>query len=156
MEEDAGQAGGVHRERLTFIDFRLYFLGVVSRSAIDKGFGVASVAVMRRPASCCFIANETDRLDAQIEACLAIEEARPLFTHLSERAPPAFPVALRDGSGVACDGLRSCGYAVRINRRPSLKFLVAVSRAIRCGVALIEVDSAIIACGCDSRETGRG
>jgi hypothetical protein len=50
------------RERLAYIDFRLYFLGEIGRHDLIDRFGVAPAGATRNPALCREIAPRNDSL----------------------------------------------------------------------------------------------
>lgn len=135
MEADVQAAGGAQRERLAHIDFRLYFLGEVSRSDICRRFDVAPAVATRDLARYRDIAPENIRFDGRSKVYRATEEFRPKFEHPLERALSALSLGFGDGLGGAAGGLLPCAYPTPISR-PALDVLAAVSRAIRGGSVL--------------------
>lgn len=135
METDVQEAGGAQRERLAHIDFRLYFLGEVSRADISGRFNVAPAVATRDLARYRAVAPENIRFDGSTKTYRATEEFRPKFEHSLERALSALSMGFGDGLGGALIGLVPCEYPAPINR-PALEVLAAVTRAIRGGRVL--------------------
>lgn len=130
METDVQKVGGAQRERLAHIDFRLYFLGEVSRADISEKFDVAPAVATRDLARYRAIVPENIRFDGSTKTYRATEEFQPRFEHLLERALSALSMGFGDGLCGASVGLVPCEYPSPINR-PALDVLAAVTRAIR-------------------------
>lgn len=135
METDVQEAGGAQRERLAHIDFRLYFLGEVSRADISGRFDVAPAVATRDLARYRALAPENIRFDGSTKTYRARDEFSPKFEHSLDRVLSALSKGFGDGLGGASSGLVPCEYPATINR-PALDVLAAVTRAIRGGQVL--------------------
>lgn len=150
METDVQEAGAAQRERLVHIDFRLYFLGEVSRADISGRFGVAPAVVTRDFARYRALAPDNIRFDGSSKTYRATEEFRPKFEHRLERALSALSMGFGDGLGGGSAGLVPCEYPTPINC-PALDVLAAVTRAIR-GRRVIGVSYVSSSSGATERE----
>jgi hypothetical protein len=150
LETDVPVAGGAQRERLAHIDFRLYFLGKVSRSDISGRFDVAPAVATRDLARYRTIAPENIRFDGRTKTYRATEVFRPRFEHSLDRALSALSMGFGDGIGGASTGLVPCEYPAPINR-PALDVLASVSRAI-CGRRVLCVSYVSSSSGATERE----
>jgi len=129
LATDVQEAGGAQRERLAHIDFRLFFLGEVSRADISGRFDVAPAVATRDLARYRALASGNVRFDGSTKTYRATEDFRPLFEHSLDRALTALSRGFGDGLGGAASGLVSCEYPAPINR-PAIEVLAAVTRAI--------------------------
>lgn len=129
METDVQEAGGAQRERLAHVDFRLFFLGGVSRADISGRFDVAPAVATRDLARYRTLAPNNIRFDGSSKTYRATDDFRPLFEHSLDRALSALSKGFGDGLGGATSGLLPCEYPAPINR-PAIEVLAAVSRAI--------------------------
>jgi hypothetical protein len=124
---DLGQA---QRERLAYIDFRLYFLGEVSRADITARFGVAPAGATRDLAMYRESAPENIVFDGSSKTYRIGADFQPLFDHPLERALSALSQGFGDGLGGASKGLVTCEFPEPLNR-PPIETLALVTRAIR-------------------------
>lgn len=129
MEAGVQEAGGARRERLVHVDFRLFFLGEVSRADISGRFDVAPAVATRDFARYRALAPDNIRFDGSSKTYRATDEFKPLFEHSLDRALSALSKGFGDGLGGAASGLVPCEYPVPINR-PAIEVLAAVTRAI--------------------------
>ena len=127
--------GGAQRERLAHIDFRLFFLGEVSRADISSRFGVAAVVATRDFARYRAIAPSNIRFDGRSKIYRATSEFRPLFEHSLDRALSFLSQGFGDGLGGGASGAVPCEYPHPISR-PAIGLLAAVTRAIKGGHVL--------------------
>lgn len=126
--------GLVQRERLAFIDFRLYFLGSVSRGDIAGRFGVSPAVSTRDLALYRDIAPSNISFDGSSKSYRIGASFSPLFEHPLDRVLLALSKGFGDGLG----GMRPvvpCEFAEPINK-PVQKILASVTRAIATGEAL--------------------
>lgn len=135
MRAGVQEVGGAQRERLAYIDFRLYFLGAVSRSDISARFGVASAAATRDLARYRALAPDNILFDARTKTYLIGAGFKPVFEHPIERVLSALSMGFGDGLGGTPGGLVPCEFPTSISR-PSIETLAVVSRAIRAKSAL--------------------
>ena len=122
--------GQAQRERLAYIDFRLYFLGEVSRSDIVGRFGIASAGATRDLAVYRQAAPQNIVFDGSSKTYRIGSNFRALFDHPLNRALCALSQGFGDGLGGSCGGLVPCEYPNLINR-PSTKTLAILTRSIR-------------------------
>lgn len=150
METDVQEAGGAQGERLAHIDFRLYFLGEVSRADISGRFDVAPAVATRDLARYRALAPENIRFDGSSKTYRATDDFRPRFEHSLDRALSALSKGFGDGLGGAASGLVPCEYPSPINR-PAIDVLAAITRAI-CGGRVLAVCYVSSSSGSTERE----
>lgn len=138
---DLSDYSKAQQERLAFIDFRLYFLGVVSRSDLMERFGVASAAATRDFALYRELAPENTELDPVSKHYVIRKEFAPQVMHASDRVL----VTLSQGFGDGVDsgeGSLIRHESVSLLSRPKIEILAPITRAIRLGqVVRIEYTS---------------
>ncbi len=135
MRAGIQEVGGAQQERLAYIDFRLYFLGAVSRPDISARFAVAPAAATRDLARYRALAPANILFDARTKTYLIGDSFKPVFEHPIERVLSALSMGFGDGLGGAQSGLVPCEYPISINR-PPIETLATVSRAITSRSAL--------------------
>lgn len=118
------------RERLAFIEFRLYFLGDVSRADIMRRFGLAPAGATRDFALYKELFPSNLRLDGVTKTYLITDDFVPAFDHSLERVLTALSQGFGDGLGPATGPLISCEVPDSLNH-PKLKVLAPITRAIR-------------------------
>lgn len=150
METDVQEAGGAQRERLAHVDFRLFFLGEVSRADISGRFDVAPAVATRDLARYRTLAPNNIRFDGSSKTYRATDDFRPLFEHSLDRALSALSKGFGDGLGGAASGLVPCEYPAPINR-PAIEVLAAVTRAI-AGRRVLSVSYVSSSSGATERE----
>ena len=118
------------RQRLSYLEFCLYFLGEVRRADMMARFDCAPAVVTRDIALYRQLAAANLELDPSTKAYLLAPGFQPLFEHRLEQVMAALmqgePYSIETVGGA----LVSCDYPALLNR-PSLPILAAVSRAIR-------------------------
>ena len=127
--------GQAQRERLAYIDFRLYFLGEVSRADIASRFGVALAGATRDLAVYREAAPKNIIFDGSSKTYRIGPVFRPLFDHPLDRTLTALSQGFGDGLGSSGGSMVPCEFPEPINR-PATDTLATVTRAIRSGVAL--------------------
>lgn len=150
METDVQEAGGAQWERLAHIDFRLFFLGEVSRADISGRFDVAPAVATRDLARYRTITPNNIRFDGSSKTYRATDEFKPLFEHSLDRALSALSKGFGDGLGGSAIALIPCEYPAPINR-PAIEVLAAVTRAI-AGRRVLSVSYVSSSCGATERE----
>lgn len=128
--------GQSQRERLAYIDFRLYFLGEVSRADISARFGVAPAGATRDLAVYRESAPENIFFDGSTKTYRVAPGFHPLFDHPIDRALSALSQGFGDGLGGSIGGLVTCEFPEPINR-PTTELLATVTRAIKSGSVLL-------------------
>lgn len=123
------------RERLAYIDFRLYFLGEVSRADICTRFGVAPAGATRDLAVYREAAPDNMVFNGSTKTYRMAVRFRPLFDHPLDRALSALSQGFGDGIGGTGSSLVSCEFPEPLNR-PAKETLAVVTRAISAGAVL--------------------
>lgn len=124
--EGLGQA---QRERLAYIDFRLYFIGEVSRSDITSRFGFALAGATRDLSVYREAAPKNIVFDGSTKTYRIGRYFRPLFEHPLERTLTALSQGFGDGLGGYPGPLIPCEFPHSINK-PATPTLATVTRAI--------------------------
>jgi len=149
MKLDVQHTGGVQRERLAHIDFRLFFFGEVSRADITRRFDVAPAVATRDLARYRMLAPSNVQFDGSSKTYRVTNQFTPVFEHSLERVLSALSRGFGDGLGSVASSL-ICEYPVPISR-PALEILAAVSRAI-CGRYVLSVSYVSLSSGVTQRE----
>lgn len=131
MPDDIGL---VQRERLAFIDFRLFFLGSVSRGDIVGRFGVSPAVSTRDLAHYRDVAPSNISFDGSQKSYRIGPAFSPLFEHPLDRVLLALSKGFGDGLG-RIPPVVPCEFAEPINK-PVQSTLAAVTRAIASGAPL--------------------
>lgn len=127
--DDLAQA---QRERLAYIEFRLYFFGEVGRTDLMKRFGVAPAGATRDFAL--YKERCPNNIDFNtVSKTYVIREAFvPAFEHVLERVLTALSLGFGDGINPVAGPLIRCEVPMALNR-PSINVLAPVTRAIHQG-----------------------
>ena len=88
----------VQRERLAYIDFRLYFFGEIGRPDLIERFGVAPAGATRDLALYREIAPHNITFDGSNKIYRIGQEFSPLFEHASLRVLSALSLGFGDGA----------------------------------------------------------
>ena len=150
MGTDVQEAGGAQRERLAHIDFRLFFLGEVSRADISGRFDVAPAVATRDLARYRTLAPNNIRFDGSSKIYRSTDEFGPVFEHSLDRVLSALSKGFGDGLGGSAGALIPCEYPSPINR-PAIEVLAAVTRAI-AGRRVLSVSYVSSSSGATERE----
>ena len=129
-----GGVGLIQRERLAFIDFRLFFLGSVSRGDIVGRFGVSPAVATRDLAQYRESAAANIVFDGSAKLYRISDSFVPLFQHSLDRVFSALSKGFGDGLGSM--SMDVCCEVPRALNMPAPEVLAAVSRAIAMGRAL--------------------
>ena len=121
------------RQRLAFIEFRLWFYGAVARKEVLERFEVATAAGTRDMALYKELAPGNVRYERKQYAYQA--GFRPLFHHAVDQVLAALTTGWGAGGAVAGGDPISHAVPARLNQ-PSLDILATVTRAIAGGDAL--------------------
>lgn len=116
------------RERLVYIDFRLYFTGSVSRADLMDRFGVGAAAATRDFAQYREIAPGNTELDTVAKHYVIRETFSPLIAHSPERVL----AALSQGYGYDLEGEKPLilNESVSLLSKPKVEILAPITRAI--------------------------
>nr|WP_200999128.1 WYL domain-containing protein [Pseudomonas cichorii] len=125
---DLSEYSQAQRERLVYIDFRLYFTGTASRTDLMDRFGVGAAAATRDFAQYREIAPNNTELDTVTKHYVMRETFSPVVTHSPERVL----TALSHGYGYGLDGEKPfiLNESVTLLSKPKVEVLAPISRAI--------------------------
>ena len=117
------------RERLAYIDFRLYFFGEIGRPDLIERFGVAPAGTTRDLALYREIAPQNITFDGSNKIYRIGQAFSPLFDHASQRVLSALALGFGDGVNGATQPLLPCESPTALSN-PRMDVLAPVSRAI--------------------------
>lgn len=86
------------RERIFHIDFRLFFLGTITRNDLVSRFGIKEAAATRDIALYRDVATENLEYDAAAKMYLSTDCFRPVFRHSAQHALMALTTGIGDDS----------------------------------------------------------
>lgn len=119
----------VQRERLIFIEFRLYFLGDVGRQDLMQRFGVAPAVATRDFAQYRDLFPHNISFDNKSKCYVIGDAFSPAFNHSAERVLTALSRGFGDGIGGSGDSLLMCELPKVLNQ-PSMAILAPITRAV--------------------------
>ena len=119
----------VQRERLAYIDFRLYFFGEIGRPDLISRFGVAPAGATRDLAQYREIAPQNIIFDASSKIYRIGQVFSPVFNHASQRVLSALALGFGDGVNGATQPLLPCESPTALSN-PRIDVLAPVCRAI--------------------------
>jgi hypothetical protein len=117
------------RERLAYIDFRLYFFGEIGRPDLIERFGVAPAGATRDLALYREIAPQNITFDGSNKIYRIGQAFSPLFDHASQRVLSALALGFGDGVNGATQPLLPCESPTALSN-PKMDVLAPVCRAI--------------------------
>lgn len=117
------------RERLFYIDFRLYFLGSVNRADIVTRFGLKEAAASRDLSLYRNLAPKNLAYDTVVKTYIAHERFKPLFSVSASQALSALLSGLGDDFIGTPHPLVSCEAPTQLNT-PNIDTLASITRAI--------------------------
>ena len=117
------------RERLAYIDFRLYFFGEIGRPDLMTRFGVAPAGATRDLALYREFAPQNLSFDSSGKIYRIGDAFQPLFTHAPQRVLSALAQGFGDGLGAPTAPLLPCESPAVLSQ-PPLHVLAPVCRAI--------------------------
>lgn len=117
------------RERLAFIEFRLWFLGDISRRDLMERFGIAPAMATRDLAAYRELAPGNIDFEGSRKIYVTGPDFSPLFEHPPERVLSALSKGFGEGTSEAARGYLPFESPMRLNR-PALPVLAIISRAI--------------------------
>lgn len=130
--EDLNQA---QRERLAFIEFRLWFLGDVRRPDLIDRFGIAPAVATRDLAAYRELAPKNIDFDGSRKLYVPKIGFTPIFEHDPNRVLSALSRGFGEGIGQASEGFLLCRTSPRLNK-PPLHVLAIITQAIHQGRAV--------------------
>lgn len=117
------------RERLAYIDFRLYFFGEIGRPDLIDRFGVAPAGATRDLALYREIAPQNITFDGSNKIYRIGQAFSPMFDHASQRVLSALALGFGDGVNGATQPLLPCESPTSLSN-PKMDVLAPVCRAI--------------------------
>jgi hypothetical protein len=117
------------RERLAFIEFRLWFLGDVGRPDLIDRFGIAPAVATRDLAAYRELAPENIDFDGSRKVYVPSAGFSPFFEHEPDRVLSALSRGFGEGLGKASTGFLACEFPLRLNQ-PPLATLAIITSAI--------------------------
>lgn len=117
------------RERLAYIDFRLYFFGEIGRPDLTSRFGVAPAGATRDLALYREIAHQNIEFDGSSKVYRIGKQFVPIFEHMSQRVLSSLALGFGDGvNGVSQPSL-PCESPTALSS-PRMDVLAPICRAI--------------------------
>lgn len=138
------------RERLIFIEFRLYFLGDVGRQDLMQRFGIAPAVATRDFAHYRELFPNNIDFDNKSKSYVIGQAFSPAFQHSSERVLTALSRGFGDGIGGSSDPLLMCELPIVLNQ-PSTEILAPITRAIH-QQKIVSIDYTSHSSGFSTRE----
>lgn len=117
------------RERLAYIDFRLYFLGEIGRPDMANRFGVAPAGATRDLALYREIAPQNIEFDGSGKIYRIGKGFAPIFEHTSQRVLSALAFGFGDGVSGDSQPLLPCESPAVLSS-PKMEVLAPICRAI--------------------------
>ena len=125
------------KERLSHIDFRLYFLGSIGRNDLVQRFGIKEAAATRDIALYRELAPENLVYDTKAKIYVVAESFTPLFEYEPDRVLSALSLGFGDDIVADHKPFISCETPSQLNK-PNVEVLAKLTRAIymKCPVAI--------------------
>ena len=123
------------RERLAFIEFRLWFLGDVRRPDLIDRFGIAPAVATRDLTAYRALAPDNMDFDGSRKLYVPSKSFAPVFEHDPDRVLSALSRGFGEGIGQASKGFLLCQTPPRLNK-PPLPVLAIITQAIHQGRAV--------------------
>ncbi|MCG9124885.1 WYL domain-containing protein [Laribacter hongkongensis] len=123
------------RERLSHIDFKLYFLGELRRADVVERFETGPAGATRDIAQYREIAPENLELDQATKAYRPTPEFTPLFEHQPQRVLTALSQGFGEGIGDQLQPMVRCEFPNALSL-PKMSVLAPITRAIHRGKAV--------------------
>lgn len=117
------------RERLAYIEFRLYFLGEARRQDLIRRFGVAPAVATRDFAQFREIFPNNISFNGKTKSYVIGTDFLPTFNHVPERVLTALSQGFGDGESPVGEALLPCELPLALSR-PSMAILAPIARAI--------------------------
>jgi predicted DNA-binding transcriptional regulator YafY len=124
-----GRRSQKQRDRLAYIEFRLWFLGDASRRDLMERFGIAPAMATRDFTAYRELAPQNIELDGRRKVYVPTDEFSPAFEHDAERVLSAISKGFGDAEERQGASYLPCELPLRLNR-PTLKEVAVVTRAI--------------------------
>lgn len=118
------------RERLAYIDFRLYFIGEIGRPDLANRFGIAPAAATRDLALYREVAPQNIEFDGSNKIYRTGKEFAPLFAHAPQRVLSALSLGFGDGVSGEPQPMLPCESPAALSS-PRMDVLAPICRAIQ-------------------------
>jgi predicted DNA-binding transcriptional regulator YafY len=138
------------RERLIFIEFRLYFLGDIGRQDLMQRFGIAPAVATRDFAQYRELFPDNIHFDNKSKCYVIGKAFSPVFTHFAERVLTALTRGFGEGNVPGSDFLLTCELPKLLNQ-PSVAILAPITRAIH-QQKVVSIDYTSHSSGLSTRE----
>jgi len=138
------------RERLIFIEFRLYFLGDIGRQDLMQRFGIAPAVATRDFALYRELFPNNIGFDNKSKTYVIGPAFAPAFNHSAERVLTALSRGFGDGIGGSSESLLTCELPKMLNQ-PSMEILAPIARAIH-QQKIVSIDYTSHSSGFSTRE----
>ncbi len=150
ITESLEELNHAQRERLIFIEFRLYFLGDVRRQDLIQRFGIAPAVATRDFAQYRELFPHNINFDNKSKRYVLGDNFSPVFNHSSERVLTALSRGFGDGIGGSHQPLLTCETPIILNQ-PSVAILAPITRAIH-QQKVVNIDYTSHSSGLSTRE----
>lgn len=117
------------RDRLAYVEFRLYFMGEVGRPDLTSRFGVAPAGATRDLALYREIAPENIEFDGSSKVYRIGKSFSPVFEHVPQRVLSALALGFGDGVNGDTKSLLPCESPTALSN-PRMDILAPICRAI--------------------------
>jgi hypothetical protein len=124
-----GSLSQAQHERLTYLEFRLYFMGKIGRSDLFSRFGVAPAGATRDIAMYRELAPQNIEFDNRSKTYRISSEFGPIFEHPPQRVLSALSSGFCDGVDGGPRSLLSCEFPAILSC-PRMEVLAPICRAI--------------------------
>ncbi len=128
-KQNLDDLGQTQRERLCFVDFRLFFLGSIGRQDLAERFDVAPAVFTRDLAAYRSFAPDNLTFNDKLKRYEVGSKFKPIFTHDVHRVLSALSRGYGEGLNQASTGYLQAEFPLRLNQ-PDVNVLAVVSRAI--------------------------
>ncbi len=139
------------RERLYFIDFRLFFLGKLNRQDVIDRFGIKEAAATRDLAEYKNLKPSNTRYDHNEKSYLKLSSFSPLFHYDSKQVLSSLSGSLGDDFGGVHKPLISCESLLQFLEYPDINILSVLTNAIYQSQA-VTIEYHSLSSGKSSRE----
>lgn len=124
-----GSLSQAQRERLTYLEFRLHFMGEIGRPDLSSRFGVAPAGATRDIAMYRQLAPQNIDFDNSSKTYRISKEFAPIFEHSSQRVLSALSLGFGDGVDGEPRSLLPCEFPAILSC-PRMEVLAPICRAI--------------------------
>src|ERR1019366_2666013 len=117
------------RDRLAYIEFRLYFLGEIRRQDLMSRFGVGPAGATRDFAKYKELFPENISFDSSTKTYVIGKKFAPTYEHVPERVFTALTQGFGDGVNTTGGALLACELPMMFNQ-PTMSVVAPITRAI--------------------------